>query len=36
MKDAIFLIFALLAAIARLLGPSGSRAFIAENLLLKQ
>jgi putative transposase len=36
MKDAIFLIFELLIAIARLLGPGGSRAIIAENLLLKQ
>jgi len=36
MKDAIFLTFELLIAIARLLGPSGSRAIIAENLLLKQ
>jgi len=36
MKDAIFLTFELLIAIARLLGPGGSRAIIAENLLLKQ
>ena len=36
MKDAIYLIFELLVAIARLLGPGGSRAIIAENLLLKQ
>jgi len=36
MKDAIFLIFELLVVIARLLGPGGSRAIIAENLLLKQ
>jgi len=36
MKDAIFLIFELLTAIARLLGPGGNRAIIAENLLLKQ
>jgi hypothetical protein len=36
MKDAIFLIFELLIAIARLLGHGGSRAIIAENLLLKQ
>jgi putative transposase len=35
MKDAIFLIFELSVAIARLLGPGGSRAIIAENLLLK-
>jgi putative transposase len=36
MKDAIFLIFELLIVIARLLGHGGSRAIIAENLLLKQ
>jgi putative transposase len=35
MKDAIFLVFELLIAIARLLRPGGSRAIIAENLLLK-
>jgi putative transposase len=36
MKDEIFLIFELLVVIARLLGPGGSRAIIAENLLPKQ
>jgi putative transposase len=36
MKDAILLLFELLIAIARLLGSGGSRAIIAENLLLKQ
>jgi putative transposase len=36
MKDAIIRIFELLVAVARLLGPGGSRAIIAENLLLKQ
>jgi hypothetical protein len=36
MKDAIFLIFELLKAIARLLRPGGSRAIIAENVLLVQ
>jgi putative transposase len=36
MKDPIFLLSELLIAIARLLGPGGSRAIIAENLLLKQ
>jgi len=36
MKDAIFLILELLTTIARLFGPGGSRAIIAENLLLKQ
>ena len=36
MKDAIFLLFKLLIAIARLLGNGGSRAIIAENLLLKK
>jgi hypothetical protein len=36
MKDAITLIFELLVAIAKLLGPGGGRAIIAENLLLKQ
>jgi hypothetical protein len=30
MKDAVFLLFELLIAIARLLGPGGSRAVIAE------
>jgi UDP-N-acetyl-D-mannosaminuronic acid transferase (WecB/TagA/CpsF family) len=36
MKDVIFLIFHLLTTTAKLLGPSGSRVIIAENLLLKQ
>jgi len=36
MKDVIFLILALLTAVAKLLRPGGSRAMIAENLLLKQ
>jgi putative transposase len=36
MKDAIFLIFHLLSLLAKLLRPGGSRAIIAENLLLKQ
>jgi hypothetical protein len=36
MKDVIFLIFHLLTTMAKLLQPGGSRAIIAENLLLKQ
>ncbi len=36
MKDVIFLIFHLLTTMANLLQPGGSRAIIAENLLLKQ
>ncbi len=36
MKDEITLTIELLTAIAGLLGPGGSRAIIAENLLLKQ
>ena len=36
MKDVIFLIFHLLTTTAKLLRPGGSRAIIAENLLLKQ
>ena len=36
MKDVIFLLFELLAAMAKLLRPGGSREVIAENLLLKQ
>jgi putative transposase len=36
MKDLLFLVFHLLTLIARILGPGGSRAIIAENLLLKQ
>ena len=36
MKEVVILAFHLLATIARLLGPGGARAIIAENLLLKQ
>ena len=36
MKDVISLLFELLAVMAKLLRPGGSRAVIAENLLLKQ
>ena len=36
MKDFIFLLFHLLTTIAKLIQPGGSRAVIAENLLLKQ
>ena len=36
MKDAIYLLFHLLTTIAKLIQPGGSRAVIAENLLLKQ
>jgi hypothetical protein len=36
MKDVIFLLFELLVVMAKLLRPGGSRAVIAENLLLKQ
>ena len=36
MKDVIFLLFHLLTTIAKLIQPGGNRAFIAENLLLKQ
>ena len=36
MKDVFFLLFHLLTAITKLLRPGGSRAVIAENLLLKQ
>jgi len=36
MKDVIFLIFHLLTTLAKLIRPGGSRAVIAENLLLKQ
>ena len=35
MKEAMILVFHLLTTIAKLLGPGGSRAVIAENLLLK-
>ena len=36
MKDVIYLLFDLLATLAKLLSPGGSGAVIAENLLLKQ
>jgi len=36
MKDLLILVVQLLTLIARILGPGGSRAIIAENLLLKQ
>ena len=36
MKDVIYLLFDLLAALAKLLRPGGGRTVIAENLLLKQ
>jgi putative transposase len=36
MKDVIFLIFHLLTTMAKLIQPGGSRAIIAENLLMKQ
>ena len=36
MKDVFFLLFHLLAAITKLIRPSGGRAVIAENLFLKQ
>ena len=36
MKDVFYLLFHLLTALAKLLRPGGSRAVIAENLLLKQ
>jgi len=36
MRDVFFLIFHLLTTTAKLLQPGGSRAIIAENLLLKQ
>jgi putative transposase len=36
MKDAMILLFRLLAVIARLLRPGGGRTLVAENLLLKQ
>jgi transposase InsO family protein len=36
MKDAIYLLFHLLTALAKVFRPGGSRAVIAENLLLKQ
>jgi hypothetical protein len=36
MKDVIYLLIHLLTTIAKLIQPGGSRAVIAENLLLKQ
>jgi len=36
MKNVIYLLFALLTTLAKLLRPGGSRTVIAENLLLKQ
>jgi putative transposase len=36
MRDVFFLLFHLLTAITKLVRPGGSRAVIAENLLLKQ
>jgi hypothetical protein len=36
MKEALYLLFHLLSALAKLLRPGGSRAVIAENLLLRQ
>ena len=36
MKDVMFLVFNLLTTVAKLLGPGGGKAVIAENLLLKQ
>ena len=36
MKDVIYLLFHLLSTLAKLIQPGGSRAVVAENLLLKQ
>ena len=36
MKDVIYLLFHLLTTISKLIRPGGSRAVIAENLLLKK
>jgi predicted polyphosphate/ATP-dependent NAD kinase len=36
MKDIFILLFHLLISVAKLLGPGGTKAAIAENLLLKQ
>jgi putative transposase len=36
MKDVIYLLYHLLTTIAKLIQPGGSRAVIAENLLLRQ
>jgi hypothetical protein len=35
MKDIFILLFHLLISVAKLLGPGGTKAAIAENLLLK-
>ena len=35
MREVLFLVLHLLTTIARLLGPGGGRAIVAENLLLK-
>jgi len=36
MKDIVILMVHLLTTVAKLLGPGGAKAVIAENLLLKQ
>ena len=36
MKDMVILLVHLLTTVAKLLGPGGAKAIIAENLLLKQ
>jgi hypothetical protein len=36
MKNLLLLLVHLLTTVARLLGPGGARAIVAENLLLKQ
>ena len=36
MKDIVILLVHLLTTVAKLLGPGGTKAVIAENLLLKQ
>jgi putative transposase len=36
MRDAIYMLFQLLATLTKLIRPGGGRAVIAENLLLKQ
>jgi hypothetical protein len=36
MKDVLLLLTHLLTTVARLLGPGGAKAVVAENLLLKQ
>jgi hypothetical protein len=35
-KDLVFLLIHLLTTIAKLLGPGGAKAIVAESLLLKQ